>query len=225
MDKRRVMLADQHPIMLAGVCRLIGDRYQVVGMVEHGQALLQAAEQIRPDLILLDIAMPRLDGLEATRQIKRVLPETKFLFLTTCASPQYATQAFEAGGHGYLLKQAAVSELHPAIEAVLSGKHYLTPALTKPVIEQALKVEEAPITGESISKLTPRQREVLQLIGEGKRTKEIAELFRISIKTVEFHKNCIMKQLDIHTTAQLVRYATVQGLAPQHPQLPPPPST
>lgn len=212
MKKPRVLLADQHPIVLAGVCKLIESWYEVVGMVENGQALLPAAQQLKPDLILLDISMPHVNGLEATRQIKRVLPDTKVLFFATQASPQYATQAFEAGGHGYLLKGSVVSELYRAIESVLLGKYYLTPALTKPIIDQALKKEGLRIKG-SITELTPRQRVVLQLIGEGKKTREIAELLGLSIKTVEFHKNCIMKELEIHTTMGLARYAIEQGHA------------
>jgi len=153
-----------------------------------------------------------LNGLDAVRQLRKSQPDVKLLFLTMHASPQYATEAFKAGGNGYLLKQSAVSELPEAIEAVLQGKYYLTPSIAKPIIEQALKAEEKPTVKGSIAELTSRQREVLQLIGEGKRTKEIAELLKLSVKTVEFHKNCLMKELDLHTTTELVRYAIKQGL-------------
>ena len=224
MKKPRVLMADDHSILLAGVRRLLEDQYDVAGMVEDGRAMLEAAERLVPDLVLLDISMPLLNGFEAARQLKKVLPETKILFLTMHASPQYATEAFKAGGNGYLLKQSAVSELPQAIEAVLAGKYYLTPSIAKPVIEKALKAEEQPVVRGAIEHLTPRQREVLQLIGEGKATKEIAELLGLSVKTVEFHKNCLMKDLDIHTTAELVRYAIVQGLATEHPQATPPQS-
>jgi DNA-binding NarL/FixJ family response regulator len=213
----RVLMADDHSILLAGVRRLLEDQYEVAGMVEDGRAMLEAAERLMPDLVLLDISMPLLNGFEAARQLKKLLPETKILFLTMHASPQYATEAFKAGGNGYLLKQSAVSELPQAIEAVLEGKYYLTPSIAKPVIEKALRAEEQPAVRGSIEHLTPRQREVLQLIGEGKATKEIAELLGLSVKTVEFHKNCLMKDLDIHTTAELVRYAIVQGLATEQP--------
>lgn len=217
MKKPRVLMADDHSILLAGVCRLLEDRYDVVGMVEDGRALIEAAERLKPDLVLLDISMPLLNGFEAARQLKKMLPEAKILFLTMHASPQYATESFKAGGNGYLLKQSAVSELSQAIEAVLQGKYYLTPSIAKPVIEKALKAEERPAVKGSLERLTPRQREVLQLIGEGKATKQIAELLGLSVKTVEFHKNCLMKDLDIHTTAELVRYAIVQGLATEKP--------
>lgn len=217
MKKPRVLMADDHSILLAGVRKLLEDRYDVVGMVEDGRALIEAAERLKPDLVLLDISMPLLNGFEAARQLKKMLPEAKILFLTMHASPQYATESFKAGGNGYLLKQSAVSELSQAIEAVLGGKYYLTPSIAKPVIEKALKAEERPAVKGSLERLTPRQREVLQLIGEGKATKQIAELLGLSVKTVEFHKNCLMKDLDIHTTAELVRYAIVQGLATEKP--------
>ena len=212
MEKPRVLMADDHSILLAGVRKLLEERYDVVGMVEDGRALLEAAERFKPDLILVDISMPLLNGLDAVRQLRKSQPDVKLLFLTMHASPQYATEAFKAGGNGYLLKQSAVSELPEAIEAVLQGKYYLTPSIAKPIIEQALKAEEKPTVKGSIAELTSRQREVLQLIGEGKRTKEIAELLKLSVKTVEFHKNCLMKELDLHTTAELVRYAIKQGL-------------
>ncbi|UVT17817.1 MAG: response regulator transcription factor [Nitrospira sp.] len=217
MKKPRVLMADDHSILLAGVRKLLEERYDVVGMVEDGRALLEAAERSKPDLILVDISMPLLNGLDAVRRLKKSQPDVKLLFLTMHASPQYATEAFKAGGNGYLLKQSAVSELPQAIEAVLQGKYYLTPSIAKPVIEQALKAEEGPAIKGSIAELTPRQREVLQLIGEGKRTKEVAELLKLSVKTVEFHKNCLMKELDIHTTTELVRYAIAQGLTHEQP--------
>ncbi len=217
MKKPRVLMADDHSILLAGVRKLLEERYDVVGMVEDGRALLEAAERFKPDLILVDISMPLLNGLDAVRQLKKSQPDVKLLFLTMHASPQYATEAFKAGGSGYLLKQSAVSELPQAIEAVLQGKYYLTPSIAKPVIEQALKSEDKPAVKGSIAELTPRQREVLQLIGEGKRTKEVAELLKLSVKTVEFHKNCLMKELNIHTTTELVRYAITQGLTHEQP--------
>ncbi len=213
MKKPCVLMADDHSILLAGVRKLLEDQYDVAGMAEDGRVLMEAAERLKPDLVLLDISMPLLNGFEAARQLKKVLPETKILFLTMHASPQYVTEAFKAGGNGYLLKQSAVSELPQAIEAVLEGKYYLTPSITKPVIEKALKAEERPTVRGSIEHLTPRQREVLQLIGEGKATKEMAELLALSVKTIEFHKNCLMKELDLHTTAELMRYAITQGFA------------
>ncbi|WP_413933324.1 response regulator [Nitrospira sp. BLG_1] len=211
--KPRVLMADDHSIMLAGVRKLIEDQCEVVGSVEDGRALLEAAGRLRPELILLDISMPLLNGLEAARHLKKMLPETKLLFLTMHASSRYATEAFKVGAHGFLLKQSAASELPQAIQAVLKGNHYLTPSLAKPMIDQALKAERALAVKGGERELTPRQREILQLIGEGKGTKEIATLLDLSVKTVQFHKTCLMQELGIHTTAELMRYAMAQGLA------------
>jgi DNA-binding NarL/FixJ family response regulator len=215
--KPRVLMADDHSILLAGVRKLIEDQCEVVGTVEDGRALLEAADRLKPDLILLDISMPLLNGLEAARHLKKTLPETKLLFLTMHASPRYATEAFKIGAHGFLLKQSAASELPQAITALMQGKHYLTPSIAKPVIDQALRSEETPAIKNGLDELTARQREILQLIGEGKGTKEIATLLNLSVKTVQFHKTCLMQELDVHTTAELMRYAIAQGLAGDQP--------
>ena len=213
MRKPRVLMADDHSILVAGVRKLIEEHCEVVGTVENGRALLEAAGRLKPDLILLDISMPLLNGLEAARQLKKALPEAKLLFLTMHASSRYATEAFRVGAHGFLLKQSAASELPQAIDAVLKGNHYLTPSLAKPMIDKALKLEETPTVKGAVKELTPRQREILQLIGEGKGTKEIATLLNLSVKTVQFHKTCLMQELNIHTTAELMRYAITQGFA------------
>jgi DNA-binding NarL/FixJ family response regulator len=213
MTKPRVLMADDHSILLAGMRKLIEDQCDVVGMVEDGRALLEAADRLKPDLIILDISMPLLNGLDAARQLKKARPDVKLLFLTMHASPRYATEAFKAGGNGYLLKQSAASELPQAIDAILHGNHYLTPSIAKPVIDQAMRTDEGPSIKGADTELTARQREVLQLIGEGKGTKEIAAVLHVSVKTVEFHKTCLMNELDLHTTAALMRYAIARGLA------------
>lgn len=212
-SKPRVLMADDHSIFLAGVRKLIEDQCEVVGTVEDGRALLEAAERLKPELILLDISMPLLNGLEAARHLRKTLPEAKLLFLTMHASSRYATEVFKVGAHGFLLKQSAASELPQAIDSVLKGKHYLTPSIAKPMIDQALRAKEAPNVKRDEKQLTPRQREILQLIGEGKGTKEIATLLNLSVKTIQFHKSCLMQELDIHTTAELIRYAIMQGFA------------
>jgi DNA-binding NarL/FixJ family response regulator len=180
--------------------------------VEDGRALVEAAKQLMPDLILLDISMPLLNGLDAAREIRKCAPDSKMLFLTMHASPTYATEALKAGGNGYLLKQSAASELPLAIEAVLNGQTYLTPAITRSVLETALKPNQRELKL-AVADLTLRQREVLQLIGEGKNTKEVATLLNISVKTVEFHKGRLMEQLDVHSTADLIKFAIAEGLA------------
>lgn len=209
----RVLLADDHSLMLAGLRRLVEETCEVVGAVEDGRALVEAAQRLEPDLILLDISMPLLNGIDAARQIRKLHHSAKLIFLTMHTSPSYVTEAFHVGASGYLLKRSAPMELPLAIEAVLKGQQYLTPSITKPVLAQTMEREEAPAIKGSVVELTPRQREVLQLIGEGKGTKAIASLLHVSVKTIEFHKTCLMKQLNLHTTGELMRYAITQGLA------------
>ncbi|MEO8338947.1 MAG: response regulator transcription factor [Nitrospirota bacterium] len=211
MKKPRVLMADDHSLILAGLRKLVEGECDVVGTVGDGRALVEAAQTLRPDLILLDISMPHLNGLEAARQLRVLAPESKLIFLTMHASPIYATEAFEAGASGYLLKRSAASELSLAIHSVLQGRHYLTPLLTKDVLDSVIK----PCTEEPgkpvVMALTARQRKVLQLVAEGRGTKAIATTLKVSSKTVEFHKSRIMQQLDIHTTADLTKYAITHG--------------
>ena len=212
MKKPRVLMADDHSMILAGLRKLVEVECEVVGMVEDGRALVEAAQKLRPDLILLDISMPLLNGLEAARQLTKLVPESKLIMLTMHASPTYATEAFQAGASGYLLKRSAASELNQAIKSVLQGQQYLTPLITKDVLDSVFK----PSTGErgtpASTALTPRQREVLQLVAEGRGTKEIATILSVSVKTVEFHRSRIMQQLGIHTTADLTKYAITHGI-------------
>ena len=212
MKKPRVLMADDHSMILAGLRKLVEGECEVVGTVEDGRALVEAAQKLRPDLILLDISMPLLNGLEATRQLTKLVPESKVIILTMHASPAYATEAFQAGAAGYLLKHSAALELSQAIQSVLQGRQYLTPLITKDVLDSVFK----PSTGErgtpASTALTPRQREVLQLVAEGRGTKEIATILSVSVKTVEFHRSRIMQQLSIHTTADLTKYAITHGI-------------
>lgn len=212
MKKPRVLLADDHSILLAGLHKLIEDRCEVVGMVEDGRALVEAAGHLQPDLILLDISMPFMNGLDAARQIKKLLPDTKLLVLTMHSSPTYATEALKAGASGYLLKQSAATELPQAIEAVLKGLTYLAPAITKSTLEKVSRQGQPEIKS-ALMDLTPRQREVLQLIAEGKSMKDIATLLSVSVRTVEFHKARLMEQLDLHSTPALIKFALAEGLA------------
>jgi DNA-binding NarL/FixJ family response regulator len=210
MKRPSVLMADDHSLILAGLRKLVEADCDVVGTVEDGRALVEAAQRLRPDLILLDISMPLLNGLEAARQLRTLVPDSKLIFLTMHASPTYATEAFQAGASGYLLKHSAAEELSQAIKSVLQSRHYLTPLLTKEVMDSVL----SPSTGErgKATALTARQREVLQLVAEGKGTKEIATILSLSIKTVEFHKARLMQQLDLHTIADLTKYAITQGI-------------
>lgn len=212
MGRPRVLLADDHPLVLEGISKLVGETCDVVGTVEDGRALIEAAERLNPDLVLLDISMPLLNGLDAARQVKAMLPACRIIFLTMHADPAYALEAMEAGGSGYLLKRSAASELAQALEAVLGGRQYITP-LIRPD-PQATFQRESTRDLPSVKTLTPRQREVLQLIVEGKSTKAMASILSISLKTVEFHKSNLMERVGVHTTAELIHYAVVHGLTP-----------
>ncbi|HEX6726743.1 MAG TPA: response regulator transcription factor [Nitrospira sp.] len=212
MTRPRILMADDHAIVLAGLRKLVEAEGEVVGMVEDGRALVEAAQQLRPDIVLLDISMPLLNGLDAARQISKLVPESKLIFLTMHATPTYATEAFKAGASGYLIKRSAAVELKQAIQAVMRGQHYMTPLITKDVLAATLHSLEGQLSKPLVTSLTPRQREVLQLVAEGKGTKAIASILNISVKTVEFHKFRIMSELDLHSTAELIKYAISEGL-------------
>ena len=206
----RVLLADDHTLVLEGLRRLLEDKCDLVGTVEDGRALVEAAERLRPDVILLDISMPLLNGLEAARIVRTRVPEAKIIFLTMHADPTYAREAFRAGGSGYLLKRSAASELVKAISVVLRGRTYVTPLFPAKVL-QPLGADLVQLTPESGS-LTPRQREVLQLVAEGHTAKEIAGQLKISKKTVDFHKGRIMDRLGLRTASELTKYAVAHGV-------------
>lgn len=212
MTKPRILMADDHSIVLAGLRKLVESEGEVVGTVEDGRSLVAEAEKLRPDIILLDISMPLLNGLDAARQLTKLVPESKLIFLTMHATPTYATEAFKAGASGYLIKRSAATELKQAIQAVMRGQHYMTPLITRDVLAAVLHPQEKPPCTRQLATLTPRQREVLQLIAEGKGTKEVASLLNISVKTVEFHKLRIMEELDLHSTAELIKFAIAEGL-------------
>lgn len=212
MTRPRILMADDHSIVLAGLRKLVEMEGEVVSTVEDGRALVEEAQKLRPDVILLDISMPLLNGLDAARQLTKLVPESKLIFLTMHATPTYATEAFKAGASAYLIKRSAASELKQAIQAVMRGQHYLTPLITKDVLTAALSPPEGQVRKRPPATLTPRQREVLQLLAEGKGTKDIAAILNIAVKTVEFHKFRIMEELDLHSTAELTKYALTEGL-------------
>ncbi|RMH04445.1 MAG: DNA-binding response regulator [Nitrospirae bacterium] len=211
MKRARILLADDHTLVLEGLRKILEQDYELVGFAEDGRTLTRQAKRLDPDVIILDISMPQLNGLDAARQIKKFAPSIKLIFLTMHGDPSYAHEAFRAGASGYLLKRSAATELTQAIEAVLKGQFYLTPAITKEVLLP--HVHQAASSG--ADGLTGRQREVLQLIAEGKSIKEIAAVLGVSVKTVEFHKSHIMAQLHMRTTAELTRYAIAHGLVSQ----------
>ncbi len=212
MNPVRVLLADDHILVRAGLRKLLESlpNIEVVGEASDGLALLELAARMQPQLILMDIAMPGLNGLEATGRITKAWPDMRVLILSMHQNSEYIRQALRQGAVAYLLKDSAPMELELALKAVLNGETYLSPAVSKGVVSdyvQRLRNEEQPI-----DVLTPRQREVLQLIAEGQSTKDIARRLDLSVKTVETHRTQLMKQLDIHEVTGLVRYALRAGL-------------
>ena len=211
MKKPRALLADDHTLVLEGFQKLLEAQCELVGTVEDGRILVETAVKVQPDLVLLDISMPRLNGIDAARKLKKQVPNAKLIFVTMHADAAYVNAAFKAGASGYLLKRSAAKELVQAVQSVMSGNFYITPLITKDLVESFLNPAQSRLT--TFDDLTTRQREILQLVAEGLSAKEIAGQLKVSHRTVEFHKAKIMEQLDLHTTADLVKYAVAHGLA------------
>ncbi|MFZ0534928.1 MAG: response regulator transcription factor [Anaerolineales bacterium] len=208
MDKVRILLADDHTILRDGIRALLEDEpdMTVIGEAEDGRTAVKLACQLKPDVVLMDIAMPLLNGLEATRQIKHDCPQVKVLILTMHENEEYIRQVLASGAMGYILKDAAARELLDAIHAVQQGEAVLSPAITRLVIENYLRWGDLQKDNNS-NGLSPREREVLQLIAEGYSNKQIAEILCISIKTVQAHRMNLMSKLDLHDRADLIKYA------------------
>ena len=214
MSRPRILLGDDHTLVLDGFRKLLEDRCEIVGAAEDGRTLLRMAQELEPDIITLDISMPQLNGVDAARKLKKILPRTHLIFVTMHDDPAYVNEAFKAGASGYLLKRSAGSELRQAIQSVMDGQCYVTPLVAKGLVQSVISRGRPPVLQDK--SLTARQREVLQLVAEGMTVKEIASALNLSPKTVEFHKSQIMTQLDLHTTAELTKYALVHGiLAPE----------
>jgi DNA-binding NarL/FixJ family response regulator len=213
MSSVRTVIVDDHTLVRAGLRRLIQDvdSIEVVGEARDANEALAIVESLRPDLVLMDIAMPPgINGLEATVRIKVRFPDTRVIVLSMHSSAEYVLQALRAGASGYLVKNAAPGEIGVAVEAVMNGSVYLSPAVSRWVVEGYL--DRLRISSKPQGPLSPRQREVLHLIAEGCSTKEIARRLGISVKTVETHRTELMARLDIHDVARLVRYAIKAGL-------------
>jgi DNA-binding NarL/FixJ family response regulator len=209
----RIGIAEDHQLVLEGIQKVIGDQYEVVGTASNGRDAVTLAAQQSPDLMLIDIAMPLLNGLDAARHIKRANPNIRIIFVTIQTNRDYVREAFEAGASGYVLKQAASSELISAIREVYSGRFFLSSLIADRILAGKVSQELSPL--KLFTALTPRQREVLQLVAEGKSVKEIALNLYISVKTVEFHKKHLMEELKLRTSAELIRYAVEKGFVAQ----------
>ena len=204
-----VLIADDHRLVMEGISRIVERDYDIIGTVTTGRDLVDALDSLNPDVILTDIAMPLLNGIEAVRQIKRKKPGVKIIFVTMQVNRDYVREAFEAGVSGYVVKQAAGSELLTAIREVLQGRFFVSTTISERFLSHTPNGEKNP--SKLFSSLTPRQREVLQLVAEGKSAKEIAALLFISVKTVEFHKKHLMEELNLRSTPELIRYAVENG--------------
>ena len=210
MRKTRVLLADDHRIFLEGLKGLLEPEFDLVGTVEDGRALVKEAERLRPDVIVADISMPLLNGIEAVRQIKKSDHRVKVVFLTMHPDVNFAVLAFEVGASGYVIKHSASRELIAAINNVMIGRTYVTPEIAGELMQTYKKAQP----GENVLKqtLTDRQREILQLIAEGHLAKKIADILCISVRTVEKHKYNMMQELQLNTTADLIKYAIKEGI-------------
>jgi DNA-binding NarL/FixJ family response regulator len=209
MGKIRIILADDHTILREGIQALIDNQpdMQVVGEAQDGHTVVRLATRLKPDLVIMDIAMPLLNGLEATRQIKKACPVTQILILTMHENEEYIRQALASGAMGYILKDAAARELLDAIRSIQKGEAVLSPAITRLVIEDYLRWGDSRPQDDNTNMLSEREREVLQLIAEGYANKQIGEILSISIKTVQAHRTNLMKKLDLHDRGDLIKYA------------------
>ncbi len=212
MSKIKVLLAEDHTIVRKGLRSLLDGEadIEVVGEADDGQQAVEKAQLLLPDIVLMDITMPVLNGLEATRQIKELRPQIKVVVLTVHSTVEYVFQILRAGGSGYVIKQAAVSELIQAIRAVYRGDSFLSPSISRQVVDEYGR--RAAVMEDKYDKLTAREREVLQMIAEGRTNRQIAGLMHVTVKTVEAHRASLMNKLDLHSIADLTKYALRKGI-------------
>jgi DNA-binding NarL/FixJ family response regulator len=210
MRRAKILIADDHRMVAEGLRGLLEPDFELVGIVEDGRAMLEAVEKLKPDVVVADVSMPLLNGIEALRQLKKKNKNIAVVFLTMHLDVNYAACALEAGASGYVLKHSAPSELITAISSALKGRTYITPFLAGKLLELHRNKPEGHLAG--VEQLTSRQREVLQLLAEGHPVKEIAAILKISTRTAEFHKYSIMESLGLKSTAELVRFAVEHGI-------------
>jgi DNA-binding NarL/FixJ family response regulator len=205
MKRVTVLLADDHAIVVEGLRRMLEPGFDVIGAVADGLALVKAAKELKPDIIVADVSMPVLNGIEAARQIREASQRTRIVFLSMHPDVVYVSEAFQAGGSAYVLKSSAGIEIVTAIQTALQGGVFVSPAIDSTALEDQIRRDRrSPDVPHSLS---PRQRVVLQMVAEGRSNKQIAHVLRISPRTVEFHRYCAMRSLGVHTVAELVQYA------------------
>ena len=211
--RARLLIADDHTLLAEACKNLLEPEFDVVGIVDNGRALLQLVSELKPEIVILDIAMPQLNGLDAGKQIKHLLPATKLVFLTMNMSPEVAAEAFRRGASAYVVKSSAASELVRAIRRALRSESYLSPDITKETVDFLLRSG----TSQSLEKrLTPRQNEILHLLAEGMSMKEIAAVLNLKPGTVAFHKYKMMETLGLKSNAELLQYAIKHHLGSEH---------
>ena len=218
-EKPTVLLADDHMLVAQGIQKLLAEEYNLIGIVPDGRALITSIQERAPDVAVVDISLPLLNGLEASRQIRKMNPNIKIVILTMQSDSSFVTEAFRIGVSAYVLKQSVGSELAFAIKEALKNNTYVSPIIAQDLGDQAVQPTPADKAGTVrgfAQELSPRQREVLQLVAEGKAIKEIATVLNVSIKTIEFHKTKIMRQLGLRSTAELTKYAISNGLISIH---------
>lgn len=209
MRRPRIFLADDHTLLIDAFSNLLESKYEIVGTASDGREMLSMVSKLEPDVVVLDINMPNLNGFDAGEKLKKRQPEIKLIFLTVNEDPDMVTEAFRIGANGYLLKSSAGDELFQAIDAVLSGSNYVTPKIAKGMISSFIK---DPSGNKVHGSLSLRQREVLQLLAEGKTMKQVASELNITPRTVAFHKYKTMEDLEIKTNSELIQYAIKHGL-------------
>jgi two-component system response regulator NreC len=213
-ERKTIVIAEDHTILREGLRALISSQedLEVVGEAGDGREAVRQVEGLTPDLILMDLSMPKMNGVEAIREIRKRIPETKILALTVHKTEEFVLEVLQAGADGYIPKDASSNELMMAIRSVLMGKRYLCPSVSRVVIEGYLESRQTPESSTPWETLTKREREILKLIAEGHKNKEIADYLCISVKTVEKHRANLMKKLDLHSAAALTAYAMERGL-------------
>jgi len=210
VKKPRILLADDHTIVVEGLASLLEPDFELADTAENGQALVAAAQKLKPDVILLDISMPILNGIEAARLLRKTVPQAKLVFLSMHDDVRFVREAFRAGACGYLLKKPAPSELSTAIREVLQDRFYVTPHVARDVVRSF--IDSSDPSSQPPADLTSRQRQILQLVAEGRSIKEIAHVLNLSAKTVEYHKHCLIERLGVRTTSELTKYAVKWGI-------------
>jgi len=213
MKRTRILIADDHTMVSAGLRKLLEPEFEVIGSVEDGRALVRAAAESKPDLVLVDVGMPFLNGLDAVRQLKSLAPSTKIIFLTMIPDPDVASEALRIGISGYLLKTAREEELLQAVRNALKGLSYVSPQISHALEESFVR---DPRSLNRSKHLTTRQLEIVQMLAEGRQMKEIARILGISFRTVRFHKYQIMQELQIKSIAELVQYAIKHSIISPH---------